>query len=291
MKRGGPSKPPSGPISPPVTARKPRAQTPPGQVLDSPARTPPTDIIPTAAPRPPQAFFHPEGTFAFQSRQAEDIGYTSGGDFLPDRPEEESSDEESSESDSSDEDMSDLTFEGKADTLEDILTHCLVQFLAKPRKYPDDNTKSGFLASKFRGKALTWLTKTIKDDKDILNNFKKFREKLERDFEQSEETRKKAADRRLKTLTQRGAAQSFAIEFDLLADTLGYDDDGKKNAFITRLKLDVRKLLIGTPSTTYSELRAAAITIDEELFALRNPRQKNPNKKGKGTGKPDKSGN
>jgi hypothetical protein len=269
--------------SPPETSRKTqRPQTPPGQASQDP-ETPPTERITEVAPRRPRTIIAgpiPGQEIVFEQRP-EDTERPEG--TLPDAPEEDSDDYDSDET-SDEEDMSDLTFEGKADTLDDILTHCQVTFLSKPRKFPDDTTKCGYLAAKFRGKALTWLTKTIKDAPDVLTEYRVFVRRLRTDFDLSDDTKKKAADKKLKTLMQKGPAQSFAIEFDFLADILEYNDEAKRNAFITRLKPEVRKQLIGDDSATYAELRTTAISYDEELFALRNPRQKRAKGKGQGPG-------
>lgn len=293
MERGGPSRQtPKGSLrSPPETAKKDRRPTtPPGKVRADP-ETPETEKIPYAAPRRPVNIYAPtnpdEEAVVFEQRPG-DTGVHSGDEYLPDRPEEE--DETSDEEESSDEEeMSDLVFDGKAGTLDDILTHCTVNFLAKPRKYPDDKTKCGFLASKFRGQALTWLTKNVKEDATLLDKYSTLRTRLIQDFSLSDETKQLAADKKLKTLTQKGAAQSFAIEFDNLTDTLEYKDEAKCNAFLTRLKPEVRRQLIGNETTTYKDLRAKAISIDEQLFALRNPRQKRAKGTSERPRKPDKN--
>jgi len=211
-------------------------------------------------------------------------------------PSDSSSGEEgdSSESNESEnEDMTDLQFHGKPNTLDDILTHCLTVTLSQPKKYKSETAKSGLLASKFRDKALTWLTKSLKDDPELLEDYEAFKTKLKQDFEASDDTKKLSADKRLKTITQKGSAQAFAIEFDTLTDILGWSDQAKRDGFKTRLKPEVRKQLIGDDSTTYQTLRATAIEYDEELFALRNPRQRRAKGKSKGATAPNKgaSGN
>jgi hypothetical protein len=215
-------------------------------------------------------------------------GETADPEDLPDAPSEDPSAGESSssssESSDSDDDMSELVFDGKPGTLDDILTHCQVTFLAKSKKFTSDSAKCGHLAAKFRGKPLTWLTKQLKENPTTLESWEYFTSKLRRDFEVSDDTKRLSADRRLKTLVQKGSAQSFAIEFDELTDILGFEDKAKQDAFLTRLKPEVRRQLIGDDSSSYSDLRDTAIRYDEELFALRNPRSRRPGKKGKGTG-------
>lgn len=261
----------------------PRTVTPPGQVTPVP-ETPPTEKVSRiSGSRPPREFRleDPQSSTTREGRDTSDEEIPDAPSVDPSSGEDSDDDEDSSDDD---EDMSDLLFEGKPGTLDDILTHCKVTFLAKRRKFPDDTSKCGHLAAKFRGKPLTWLTKNLKESPKLLDNWDEFVTVLRRDFEVSEDTKRLSADRRLKTLTQKGSAQSFAIEFDELTDTLGYEDKAKKDAFLTRLKPEVRKQLIGDDSADYPALRETAISYDEELFALRNPRPRRPGKKGKGAG-------
>jgi hypothetical protein len=269
-------------IPPRNTAGRGRPVTPEAQVTEDP-------LTPTPRkPRPAALASRPIQHFRFESEpKAEEVQPKEETDEeLPDASEVSSSSEDSEsdsseEEDSSDEEMSDLVFDGKQGTLDDILTHCQVTFAARPKKFPTDTEKGGFLAAKFRGKALTWLTKNLKDKPKLLEDYDAFKKALSQDFALTEDTRKKAADRRLKTLLQKGSAQSFAIEFDELADILGFDDEAKRTAFQTRLKPEVRRQLIGHDETKYSTLRQKAIEIDEELYALRNPRQRRAKDKGK----------
>lgn len=216
---------------------------------------------------------------------------------LADAPEDPSDSEDSDDSDeegTDDEDyddMSDLIYEGKPGTLEDILTHCKVTFILREEKYSDDPVKSAFLAKRFRGRALTWLTQTLKSEPKLLQNFTVFTDKLSAAFELTAETKKLAADKRMNTLKQTGAAQKFAIDFVDLADTLGYDDQTKQNAFRTRLKPEVRRQILGKSYKSYGDLEKDAITIDEELYTLRNPRQKRARQKGPGTKASDNNKN
>lgn len=234
--------------------------------------------------------------------EEEESHKASDSEDLPDADQAEEPGDSSSgeEGDSSDSDdlttggtMSDLQFHGKPNTLDDILTHCLSVTLSQPKKYKSETAKSGLLASKFRDKALTWLTKNLKENPEILENYEEFKTKLRKDFEASDDTRKLSADKRLKTISQKGSAQAFAIEFDTLTDILGWSDQAKRDGFKTRLKPEVRKQLIGDSSESYEDLRATAIEYDEELFALRNPRQRRAKGKGRGTTAPNKgaSGN
>jgi hypothetical protein len=260
-----------------------RPATPQDKLSPRP-ETPPTERKKKiASSRTPRHFSDkdPQGSTSSAKGEGEDP------EDLPDAPEDPSSSEDSSSSSEDsdlDEEMSDLVFDGKPGTLDDILTHCQVTFLAKSKKFSTDSAKCGHLASKFRGKPLTWLTKKLKEAPTTLESWDYFTEILRRDFEVSDDTKRLSADRRLKTLVQKGSAQSFAIEFDELTDILGYEDKSKQDAFLTRLKPEVRRQLIGDSSSSYSELRKTAIDYDEELFALRNPRSRRPGKKSKGSG-------
>lgn len=227
---------------------------------------------------------------AFPKQESGDVVESSLFDEeLPDRPSTDEGVESSDDNASSeDEDMSDLTFDGKPNTLDDILTHCRCVILSQPKKFATNEARCGLLASKFRGKALTWLTKKLKDTPKLFTDFAQFAEALQKDFEASDDTKKLAADKKLKTLQQKGSAQAFCIEYDYLTGILQWSDQAKQDGLKTRLKPEVRKQLIGDNSSTYEALRKVAIEYDEELYALRNPRQRRAKGKGKGTDAPDK---
>lgn len=211
---------------------------------------------------------------------------TSPGGYPESEPDpSEQDDGETSEDDSSDEEMATLTFSGKADSLDPLLTHCRVKFLARPSRYETDQQKSAFIASHFVGPALDWLTQGLKRDKTLLNDFEAFTALLEATFQASDDTKKQLAEQKLRRLRQTGSAQNYALAFDPLVAELGYNDDAKKPAFLQNLKPEVRKQLAGQRHDTYESLRGAAIDMDESLFALREPGRK----KSRRPGQPNKS--
>jgi len=286
-----PRRPLGAPFSPPPTKAKASSSkapiTPPGQVIER-AETPPTELAPGVEAR----FEGDQRSYRLaRDTKSGDRPAFSSDEELPDRPDEDPESDESDTSDDSSEDesMAELIFEGKVETLEDILTHCNVTYLSKPRKFPDDATKSGYLAAQFRGKALTWLTAELKSNPNLLKNHDEFTKAVRRAFEPSKEAQRIAADKKLKTLTQRGSAQTFLIEFEYLTGILGYEDGAKRQALMTRVKPEVRKQLVGLSYDDYADLKASVVRYDEELFALRNPRPRRTKGQGKGPPKPDKN--
>jgi hypothetical protein len=196
-------------------------------------------------------------------------------DSEPDNSSSSGEEETESESDSSDdEDMSQLLFYGKPDTLTDLITHCKVRFYAKPSRYEADETKSGYLASLFRGQALTWLTEALIQRPKLLEDWENFQDVLIKAFDASEQTQRQSADSRLRLLRQTGSAQKYALAFEPLINKLKYDDNAKQAAFLVGLKPQVKQQIAGQTFKTYETLRSHAINIDESLFALRTTKPK-----------------
>jgi len=211
----------------------------------------------------------------------------------PSEPEESDGEGPSSDSDSdsSEDDMPDIIFKGKASEIPGLLTHCTVHFLSKKKKYADDDeAKSGYLASTFRDGALLWLTKKLENEPKLLEDYDDFTATIRENFQASEQVQKQQAESAIRALRQKSSAQNYALLFEPLAETLGYNDSSKRASFIHGLKPEVRKQLAGSPpQTTYQELRNVAVAIDENLFSLRQTRPRKSNRKG--PGKPDKRAN
>lgn len=183
---------------------------------------------------------------------------------------------EHSSSESEEEMSNDITFSGKAVELEHLLTHATVVFLSKPSKFATGKTKCGFVAAKFRGKALDWLTSQLKQDDTkaasetkTLDSWVHFESLLKQTFLPSKDTQRQQADNSLRSLRQKGSAQQYALEFDKLMVTLDYPEDARQVAFRAGLKPEVKKQLVGDDSSTYETLREVAIAYDEELYSLR----------------------
>jgi len=188
------------------------------------------------------------------------------------------------EDDSSGDDMStDIKFTGKGADLLPVITHCQVQFLAKPQKFSIDSTKSGYLAATFRGTALTWLTAQLQRDSDLLDDYPAFLKLVKASFLASPEVQRQTAEQQLRQLRQKGSAQNYTLQFEELMQILSYDEKARCAAYIVGLKPEVKKQLIGTEHESYRELRKNAIDYDESLFALRQPRGR---KKGQGSSHP-----
>jgi hypothetical protein len=184
-----------------------------------------------------------------------------------------------------------VNFNGRPSQLDDVLTHVTIRFLTDPTITHDDARKSAILAATFRGDALTWLTRQMRVKTDILDDYNGFVNLLKLTFQASPETQQQQAELKLRSLRQKGSAQSYALVFDSLADTLHLGTDARKAAFIQGLKHQVRvALLAGQDNeSSYGDLRTAAIRIDDGLYSLK----KQYNRQGTGdnkkrTGKPIK---
>jgi hypothetical protein len=181
--------------------------------------------------------------------------------------------------DDSDSEMTTIEFTGKTGTLANLITHCKVVFLSRPSKYTTATSKTGFIASHFKGQALDWLTQEWKANPELLDDYDDFLSELDNVYEASTATQKQAADQQLRKLRQTGSATAYALKFDSLVSLLGYNDAAKQAAFIVGLKTDVRKSLAGDTWDSYASMRSTAINVDESLYTLRGPRRRE--KKGK----------
>jgi len=180
-----------------------------------------------------------------------------------------------SDSDSDDpSSMPDITFSGKSADLDAILTHCEVTFRSNKKKYADDDTKSAYLASTFRGPALDWLTQQFTANEDILDNYTDFKESLRDAFQASLAVQKQTAERKLKDLRQKASALDYVLKFEPLADLIRLNDEAKQASFKTGLKLEVQRQLLTEEFSSFSELRDKAIDVDEALYAMRPQRRR-----------------
>lgn len=207
---------------------------------------------------------------------------SSAQDASDEEPDDQDKEVEDSETDSEDE-MTTLEFRGKADTLDNLLTHCQVQFLARPSRFGTDQSKSGFVAKHFQGPALDWLTQEWKKTPKLLDSYDEFVITLRSAFDASEETQKQIADQKLRRLKQTGSASNYALQFDPLVALLQYNDEAKKAAFLAGLKPDVKKSLAGESFASYTDLRTKTLNVDESLYALRGQRPRR-------SGRPKKPG-
>lgn len=270
---------------PQTPRRKPRILTGAGSA--SPITSARPQPVPIKAEEVPSPEAPPSPSPAPKTEDKPSDSETSGGDGSePDEP--DTKGDASSESDSSsDEDMPTVSFTGRADTLNNTLTHCKVRFLARASKYEEDSAKCGYLASLFAGPALDWLTQSWEAYPDLLDDWDKFTEKLAKAFQASEETQKQSADQKLRSLRQTGAASKYALIFEPLVMLLGYNDEAKKAAFMVGLKPQVKQQLAGDTFKTYELLRNKAINIDESLFAIRGKAK--PRRTGKSHPGPNKN--
>lgn len=162
-----------------------------------------------------------------------------------------------------------VLFYGKPGQLEPVITFVTVDFLA--RGLTDGPTKCGTLASLFRGPALSWLSSQLSTKTDLLDNFDRFVRQLRREFGVNDHAKKHQAAKTLRSLTQRGSAQLYAIQFEAAAQAVGLDDASQQAYFSEGLKLHVREALITNREDdwTYQNLKTEAIRIDTELYNAR----------------------
>jgi hypothetical protein len=130
-----------------------------------------------------------------------------------------------------------------------------------------DRERCAYLASLFRGSALTWLTRQLDTNTNILNDYEEFVAQVQQSFAVDETAVKLQASRALTRCTQKTSVQDYRNRFNPLADDSGINKEHKIATFIAGLKPEIRRALIiaDTPSD-YDKLVAKAIELDSNLY-------------------------
>lgn len=161
-----------------------------------------------------------------------------------------------------------VLFYGKPGQLDDVLTYAEITNTLQGNA--DDRSQSGLLASLFRGQALHWLTRELQANQFLFRDYTKFKERVKDAFGLSAEAEKARAARRLASISQRGPAQQYAIEFRQIIDALKLDDATAKATFKRGLKLHVREAIVTAGvDGTFEEVVTEAVRIDTELYHAR----------------------
>lgn len=167
-------------------------------------------------------------------------------------------------------------FYGDRAKLVPFLTQLKVVFKLNPVKYKEAKTQVLYAAMQLKGAAQSWFQPMLSDyvesetpDKDTqacFRNFAKFEELIKQVFGTVNEAR--AASRTIYTLRQKGSAASYFSEFQKVAKDLSWEDeDAFAEIFYNGLKDSVRQKMM-KPPTTYKDMVAEAIDIDNRLYEL-----------------------
>lgn len=159
-----------------------------------------------------------------------------------------------------------VLFYGKPSQIDDVLTHVTVKVLAD--NITEDSAKCGYLASLYRGPALSWLTTYLK--KNTLDDYEEFVAQTKTAFALPDEALQGQLSRQLTHLRQKGSVQNYALQFRQLADQVQLPGPIAKAQFIAGLKPHIQRALItGDDKESLSAAITEAIRIDSELFNIR----------------------
>lgn len=166
-----------------------------------------------------------------------------------------------------------VLFYGKPGQLDQVIAFCEVKFGTDDTLIEDKAKQASYLASLFRGPALSWLANELKINRStLLLDYPTFAEQVKSAFGQSDRAEQLAAQRSLNTLSQRTSVLQYKLRFQQLARQAGYEETEQLiNQFLRGLKLHVKEALItrGQNYATIEQCAQQAQRIDDELFAAK----------------------
>jgi len=179
-----------------------------------------------------------------------------------------------------------VLFHGKPSEVDNVLTHCLATFAADGTT--DPGRRAGYLASLFRGIALTWLTNQIKDNPNVLADFSAFVERVKSKYSLNDYAKNGQLARQLAGLRQVRSVQDYATAFEPLAEQTGLTPHIAIAQFKRGLKPHIQRALV--TADDYSDIETViseAVRIDSEFYNIRQyggsrSRGQGANRDGKG---------
>ena len=171
------------------------------------------------------------------------------------------------------------SFDGKRPKFESWRTQLAIKFMNEPMRFQADRARITYAISYLRGDALTWFTPYLEDDYlSSCPTWKDFLKELHSAFADTDE--RSTARRQLSVLRQNGSAASYAAEFKRLTTLLGYNEDAKKDLFLTGLKHELQeKIYLMDLPEDFNGLVNEIVKLDGRMlaFKLSTSASKRPN--------------
>ena len=145
-----------------------------------------------------------------------------------------------------------------------FITHVKLIIQLQPQSFPNDRTKSLYVATLLRGPAFSWIQPYLDDHTPqcILNNFSVFEIQLSMLFGDKHQGRSAATA--LNQLKQTSSVSAYAAEFHRLSKMTNWNDAALIDKFLDGLSHQTRKGLLGHPiPNTLIDLIDQAIQVDE----------------------------
>lgn len=161
-----------------------------------------------------------------------------------------------------------VLFHGKPSEVDNVLTHCTATFAADGTT--ESGKRAGYLASLFRGTALSWLTKKLKDHQSLLDDYEAFVAEVRSKYALNEHARNGQLARQLANLRQRRSVQEYATQFEQISAELALQPAIAIADFKRGLKPHIQRALV--TSDDYTDLESViteAERIDSEFFNIR----------------------
>lgn len=159
----------------------------------------------------------------------------------------------------------DVFFDGNVIDLDRVFAAVAIQVLLDPSAFAQDETKSAYLLSHFRGPALDWAARTIDKHQAWLANYPSFCSRVRTQFGYDEAQAVAVAQTQLAALQQKGDLVEFLAEYDDVTSRAGINSDTSKIAFLLpKLKKRYQDAIVlsGDLITNFSSLRLALCNIN-----------------------------
>ena len=187
--------------------------------------------------------------------------------------------------------LSPVTFEGDPRQLAPVRLHLKLKRILDPTLAADDARSCAYLASTFRGKALEWLCRQSASNPTLFEDYSAFDELIDEVWALPESADTAQKELKLHRLKCTGSVSDFIIQFDALADDLGWSNIPRRNTLMAKLPDWLQeKLITEDDPDSYKELKDAAITRDTVHRAIHSgkttttgsAKKKSNRRKGKG---------
>lgn len=158
--------------------------------------------------------------------------------------------------------MSDqVTFTGKAEELPALWFHVMIKGRLDS-DLDDEETKTAYAASCFRGKALEWLARTQPTNATMLGDFNTFKALVDEVFGLTPDVVEAQAQARITHLKQNTTVAEFTAEFESLADQLAWPVSARHAFYYQGLKPAIKEMLIATNPGDYTSLKNDARRVE-----------------------------
>ena len=163
-------------------------------------------------------------------------------------------------------------YAGEPGTCRSFLSQCSVIFELQPTSFPSERSKVAYVIIQLSGRAREWGTALWEAQSPSCNNFKDFSDEMRRVFDRSKHGHE-AARELLHMRQGQGSVSDYAIDFQTLAASSGWNPEALFDTFLNGLSEEIKDELIGHDLPhTCDALVNLAIRIDTRIQQRRRMR-------------------